>query len=180
VVNRYVAGLIAGLVIGAGHVPMARAHGEPEKVVDGRMSVSLALAPAEQGTRLRFLFSDIRTWRLLDTPLTLSLTVRDPRTGAGGVVQSGVRVRGGVLDTTHTFAGPGPWEVLVEFERDDDTPRRTYRPEDWLVVPPGSEPVSWGGVAGLAGVLGALTVGLLYVSRRDRAMIESEMRSTVR
>src|SRR5438094_2977996 len=48
----------------------ALAHGGPEKVVDGRFVVTLALAPTVGGTRLQFFFRDFASGRLVTEPVS--------------------------------------------------------------------------------------------------------------
>ena len=47
----------------------ALAHGSPEKVIDERFVVTVALAPDGDFTRLRFFFRDFRTGRGLTEPM---------------------------------------------------------------------------------------------------------------
>jgi hypothetical protein len=160
--------LVAALVAITG-APGALAHGGPEKVADGRIAVSLTLAPAQAGTRLLFRFRDMRTGAAVAAPLLVRVLHRDPERGVSRELAHGVRATRGILDLVHAFPAPGLHEVLIEFEREDE-PSYTYRPEDWLVDIPSTDRggLSWGSVAGLAGGLGALVAPALYLRRRQR------------
>ena len=149
-------------------VPGALAHGGPEKVADGRVAVSLALSPAESGTRLLFRFRDMRTGTRVDAPMRVSVVRRDPETGDAHPLATDLSATRGLLELVHAFPAPGRHEILIEFEREDE-PGHVYRPEDWLIdVPSARAGVSWRSIAGLTGCLGALAAPAVYIRLRPR------------
>jgi hypothetical protein len=124
---------VAVLVLagGPGVVGRALAHGAPEKVVDERFVVTVALAPDGELTRLRFFFRDFRTGRGLTGPMSVRVRIAADETltplhdGPAAVV-------GSWADVFYQFPHDGFYEVVLEFSLDGE-PARVYRPEDWRI-----------------------------------------------
>lgn len=119
------------LVGGPGVMGRALAHGAPEKVIDERFVVTVALAPDGDLTRLRFFFRDFRTGRGLTEPI--SARVRIARDEAPTPLHD-VRaaVVGSWADVLYQFPHDGFYEVVLEFSLDGE-PARVYQPEDWRI-----------------------------------------------
>ena len=79
---RWSIGLAAGLLLAAlpGVAGRALAHGGPEKVIDERFVVTVALAPDGDLTRLRFFFRDFRTGRGLTEPMSVRVRIAEDDT----------------------------------------------------------------------------------------------------
>ena len=147
--------------------PAVQADGDLDKIV-GPFTVSLAVAPATVGTRLRFRFRDTKTGETLAAPLVVRVSYRGD---AREPIIPGplVTTTTGLLDMTHVFGRPGQQDVLIEFQRRNDPVR--YRPAAWSVDVPtaGYIGLDWTDVAWIGAamvILAALAGG--YACRRPR------------
>lgn len=169
--TRQSVGLAAVLLLAAlpGVAGRASAHGAPEKVIDERFVVTVAVAPDGDLTRLRFFFRDFRSGRGLTEPM--SVRVRIAEDGTPTLLQDrGVAVVGGRADVLYRFPHDGFYEVVLEFSFDRE-PARVYRPEDWRIwvgKPRVIDKRSWAWVATTSALLTAMVVISLTRRGNDR------------
>ena len=145
---RWSIGLAAVLLAALpGVAGRALAHGAPEKVIDERFVVTVALAPDGDLTRLRFFFRDFQTGRGLTEPM--SVRVRIAEDEAPTPLHDGhAAVVGSWADVLYQFPHDGFYEVVLEFALDRE-PARVYRPEDWRIwvgKPRALDSRAWAGV----------------------------------
>ena len=158
--------LVASLILFS-DVRLISAHGEPEKVVEGKYVVSLALMPQGKEMSLRFFFRDFKTGQRLLVPISFQIKIRDPQTEKFVFESLNLRATNGVGDLIYSFSLAGFYEIFLEFEKTDE-PRKIYRPEDWYVwVPAGQAAEAHGyyGIIVISGLLAAIS-GMAWRSRR--------------
>ena len=155
------------LVSGFGVMGRALAHGAPEKVIDERFVVTVALAPDGDLTRLRFFFRDFQTGRGLTEPI--SARVRIARDETLTLLHEGPAVVvGSWADVLYRFPDDGFYEVLLEFSLGSE-PARVYQPEDWRIWVGKPRPLdirTWAWAAAVTSTL--LTMVVVISLRRQR------------
>jgi hypothetical protein len=159
--------LLVALLILFSAIPSIWAHGEPEKVVEGKYVVSLALTPQGKEMSLRFFFRDFKTGQRFPAPISFQVKIRDPQTEKLVFESLNLRATNGVGDLVYPFSLDGFYEVFLEFEKADE-PGKIYRPEDWYVwVPAGQADEAHGyyGIIVISGLLAAIS-GMAWRSRR--------------
>jgi len=168
---RWSIGLAAGLLLAAalpGVAGRALAHGGPEKVIDERFVVTVALAPDGDLTRLRFFFRDFQTGRGLTEPMSVRVRIAEDEAPTPLHAQRAAVV-GSWADVLYQFPHDGFYEVVLEFSLDGE-PARVYRPEDWRIwvgKPRGLDSRTWAGVAATSALV---TMVVVVISlRRPRA-----------
>ena len=160
--------LVASLILFS-DVRLISAHGEPEKVVEGKYVVSLALMPQGKEMSLRFFFRDFKTGQRLLVPISFQIKIRDPQTEKFVFESLNLRATNGVGDLIYSFSLAGFYEIFLEFEKTDE-PRKIYRPEDWYVwVPAGQADEAHGhyGIIAISALLVAI-FGTVWWSRKKR------------
>ena len=160
--------LVASLILFS-DVRLISAHGEPEKVVEGKYVVSLALMPQGKEMSLRFFFRDFKTGHRLLVPISFHVKIRDPEAQKFIFESPNLRANKGVGDFAYQFSLDGFYEVFLQFEKADE-PGKIYRPEDWYVwVPAGQAAEAHGyyGIIAISGLLVAIS-GIAWRSRRKR------------
>ena len=109
-----------------------RAHGEPEKVVDGRYVVSLVLVPDRDATRFRFAFRDFRTGKLVVEPIEYYVTIREGEGGEAIYETPELLTATGAAEVRYRVPRDGFYETVLEFRH--SAGRGTlHRPEDWYL-----------------------------------------------
>lgn len=158
--------LIAALLLAAA-ADSARAHGGPEKVIDRRFVVSVALAPAEDATRLRFSLRDFRSGQPLTEAVSYRVRIVPEHAPGARHETPPASFASGRSDVVYRFPGDGFYEVFLEFWLDGE-PAQVYRPEDWRIwigtTAGGIETWLPVGVAGTA----ALVTAVVGMSRKRR------------
>ena len=145
----------------------ALAHGSPEKVIDERFVVTVALAPDGDFTRLRFFFRDFRTGRGLTEPMSVRVRIAEDET-LTPLHEGRADLTGSWADMLYQFPHDGFYEVLVEFSLDRE-PARVYRPEDWRIWVGKPRPLdirAWAWAAAATSTL--LTTVVVISLRRQR------------
>ncbi len=161
--------LLVASVILFSDIQLILAHGEPEKVVEGKYVVSLVLVPQGEEMSLRFFFRDFKTGQRLLAPISFQIKIRDPRAQKFVFESPSMRARNGVGDLIYQFSLDGFYEVFLEFEKTDEL-GKIYRPDDWyLWVPAGQAAEAHGyyGIIAMSGLLVAIS-GMAWWSRRKR------------
>jgi hypothetical protein len=123
--------VLVSVGIGLDSAP-ARAHGEPEKVVDGRFVVSLVLVPEADATRFRFAFRDFRTGTLLAEPVQYYVTIREEHDGEAIYESPELVTATGIAEVRYRVPRDGFYETLLEF-RHPAARGPFYRAEDWYL-----------------------------------------------
>ena len=160
--------LVASLILFS-DVRLISAHGEPEKVVEGKYVVSLALMPQGKEMSLRFFFRDFKTGQRFLEPISFQIKIRDPQAQKFVFESVHMRAANGVGDFTYQFSLDGFYEIFLEFEKTDE-PGKIYRPEDWYVwVPAGrsAEAHEHYGIIAISALLVAI-FGTVWWSRKKR------------
>jgi hypothetical protein len=160
--------LVASLILLLG-TRLVRAHGEPDKVVEGKYVVSLVLIPRGEEMSLRFFFRDFETGRKLLVPISFKIKIRDHQTRNFIFESPNMRAGNGVGDLIYQFSLDGFYEVFLQFEKADE-PGKIYRPEDWyLWVPAGhaAEAHGYYGIIAISGLLVAIS-GMAWWSWKKR------------
>ena len=154
------------LVGGPGVMGRALAHGAPEKVIDERFVVTVALAPDGDLTRLRFFFRDFRTGRGLTEPISARVRIAKDETPTP-LHEGPAVVVGSWADVLYQFPHDGFYEVLLEFSLDGE-PARVYRPEDWRIWVGKPRPLDIQTWAWAAATSTLLTMVVVISLRRQR------------
>ena len=123
--------LVASLILFS-DIRLIWAHGEPEKVVEGKYVVSLVLVPQGEEMSLRFFFRDFKTGHRLLVPISFHVKIRDPEAQKFIFESPNLRANKGVGDFGYQFSLDGFYEVFLQFEKTDE-PGKIYRPEDWYL-----------------------------------------------
>ena len=155
--------LLAGI---PGVMGRALAHGAPEKVVDERFVVTVALAPDGDLTRLRFFFRDFKTGRGLTEPMSVRVRIAEDEAPAP-LHEGRAAMEGSWADVLYRFPHDGFYEVVLEFSLDGE-PARVYRPEDWRIWVGKPRPVSIRTWAWAAGTSTLLTMVVVISIKRRR------------
>jgi len=145
------------------------AHGEPEKVVEGKYVISLMLVPQGEEMSLRFFFRDFQTGQRLLVPISFHIRIRDYQAQKFVFESPTIRASNGVGELVYQFSRDRFYEVFLEFETADKL-GTIYRPEDWyLWVPAGhaAEAPGYYGIIAISGLLMAIS-GMAWWSRRKR------------
>ncbi len=166
--TRQSVGLAVLLLLAAlpGVAGRAWAHGAPEKVIDERFVVTVALAPDGDLTRLRFFFRDFRSGRGLTEPMSARVRIAEDETPTV-LHDSGAAVVSGRADVFYQFPHDGFYEVVLEFTLAGE-PARVYRPEDWRIWVGKPRAIDGRGWAGVAAASALLTVMAVMSLRRQR------------
>ena len=169
--TRQSVGLAVLLLLAAlpGVAGRAWAHGAPEKVIDERFVVTVALAPDGDLTRLRFFIRDFRSGRGLTEPMSARVRIAEDETPT--VLQdSGAAVVSGRADVFYQFPHDGFYEVVLEFTLAGE-PARVYRPEDWRIwvgPPQELDGRTWAWVTVTSALLTVVVVASLKSQRSER------------
>jgi hypothetical protein len=155
--------LLAGM---PGVVGRALAHGAPEKVVDERFVVTVALAPDGDLTRLRFFFRNFRTGRGLTEPMSVRVRIAEDETPTP-LHDGRAAVVGSWADVLYQFPRDGFYEVVLEFSIDGE-PARVYRPEDWRIWVGKPRPLNIRAWAWAAATSTLLTMVVVVSIKRQR------------
>jgi len=143
---RWSIGLAAVLLAALpGVAGRALAHGAPEKVIDERFVVTVALAPDGDLTRLRFFFRDFQTGRGLTEPMSVRVRIAEDE-------------------------APTPLHdqrAAVVFSLDGE-PARVYRPEDWRIWVGKPRALDGRTLAWVTGTSTLLTMMVVLFLRRPR------------
>lgn len=161
--------VLLGLASVPGAAGRALAHGGPEKVVEGRFVVTVALAPDGEFTRLRFFFRDFQTGRGLTVPMSIRVRIAEDET-LTPVHDTEAAAVGGRADVLYHFPHDGFYEVVLEFSLDGD-PERVYRPEDWRIwvgPPQELDGRTWAWVTVTSALLTVMVVASLKSKRSER------------
>jgi hypothetical protein len=167
-VIRAAALLVASLILFS-DIRLIWAHGEPEKVIEGKYVVSLVLVPQDAKMSLRFFFRDFKTGQRLLAPISFQIKIRDPQAQKFVFESPNLRARNGVGDLIYQFYLDGFYEVFLEFEKADE-PGKIYRPDDWyLWIPAGhaAEAQGYYGIIAISALLVAIS-GTVWWSRKKR------------
>ena len=164
-------GLVVLLVLASvpGVAGRAQAHGGPEKVVEGRFVVTVALAPDGDLTRLRFFFRDFQTGRGLTVPMSVRVRIAEDET-LTPLHETKAAAVGGRADVLYQFPQDGFYEVVLEFSLDGE-PERVYRPEDWRIwvgPPQELDGRTWAWVTVTSALLTVVVVASLKSQRSER------------
>ena len=160
--------LVASLILFS-DIRLIWAHGEPEKVVEGKYVVSLVLVPQGEEMNLRFFFRDFKTGQRLLVPISFHVKIRDPEAQKLIFESPNLRANKGLGDFAYQFSLDGFYEVFLQFEKTDE-PGKIYRPEDWYVwVPAGQAAEAHGyyGIIAISALLVAIS-GMAWRSRKKR------------
>ena len=160
--------LVAPLILFS-DIRLIWAHGEPEKVIEGKYVASLVLVPQGAEMSLRFFFRDFKTGQRLLVPISFQIKIRDPRAQKFVFESPSMRARNGVGDLIYQFSLDGFYEVFLEFEKADE-PGKIYRPDDWyLWIPAGhaAEAHGYYGIIAVSALLVAIS-GMAWWSRKKR------------
>ena len=161
--------IVLGLSFVPGVAGRALAHGGPEKVIDGRYVITVALAPDGELTRLRFFFRDFRTGRGLTDPMSVRVRIAEDET-LTPLHDTRAAAVGGRADVLYQFSHDGFYEVVLEFSLDSE-PGRVYRPEDWRIwvgPPQEVDGRTWAWVTVTSALLTVVVVASLKGHRRER------------
>jgi hypothetical protein len=160
--------LVAPLILFS-DIRLIWAHGEPEKVIEGKYVVSLVLVPQDAKMSLRFFFRDFKTGQRLLVPISFQIKIRDPQAQKFVFESPNLRARNGVGDLIYQFYLDGFYEVFLEFEKADE-PGKIYRPDDWyLWIPAGhaAEAHRYYGIIAISALLVAIS-GMAWWSRKKK------------
>jgi hypothetical protein len=161
--------VLLGLASVPGVAGRAQAHGGPEKVIEGRFVVTVALAPDGDLTRLRFFFRDFQTGRGLTVPMSVRVRIAEDET-LRPLHDTQAAATGGRADVLYQFPHDGFYEVLLEFSLDGE-PERVYRPEDWRIwvgPPQDLDGRTWAWVTVTSALLTVVVVAALKSQRNER------------
>ncbi len=169
--TRQSVGLAVVLLLAAlpGVAGRAWAHGAPEKVIDERFVVTVALAPDGDLTRLRFFIRDFRSGRGLTEPMSVRVRIAEDETPTL-LHDSRTAVVGSWADVFYQFPHDGFYEVVLEFSLDSE-PARVYRPEDWRIwvgKPRALDGRTWAWVTAMSALLTVVVVISLRCQRTER------------
>jgi len=129
--------VLVSVGIGLDSAP-AGAHGDPEKVVDGRYVVSLVIVPEGDATRFRFAFRDLRSGKLLAEPIHYYVTIREEHDGDALYESPELLTETGIAEVRYQVPWDGFYETVLEFRH--PAPRGPfYRAEDWYLWIPARE-----------------------------------------
>jgi hypothetical protein len=166
---RWSIGLAAVLLAALpGVAGRALAHGAPEKVIDERFVVTVALAPDGDLTRLRFFFRDFQTGRGLTEPMSVRVRIAEDEAPTP-LHDQRAAVVGSWADVLYQFPHDGFYEVVLEFSLDAE-PARVYRPEDWRIwvgKPRALDGRTWAWVTGTSTLLTMMVVLFLRRPRTE-------------
>jgi len=160
--------LVASMIL-CSDIRLLWAHGEPEKVVEGKYVISLMLVPQGEEMSLRFFFRDFQTGQRLLVPISFHIKIRDHQAQKFVFESPNIRASNGVGELVYQFSLDGFYEVFLEFEKADEL-GKIYRPDDWYVwVPAGQTAEAHGyyGIIAISGLLVAIS-GMAWWSRRKR------------
>ena len=124
--------LLAASMILFSDIRLLWAHGEPEKVVEGKYVVSLMLVPQGEGMSLQFFFRDFKTGQRLLVPISFHIKIRDYQAQKFVFASPTIRASNGVGAVVYQFSRDGFYEVFLEFDTADKL-GTIYRPEDWYL-----------------------------------------------
>jgi hypothetical protein len=167
-VIRAAALLVASLILFS-DIRLIWAHGEPEKVIEGKYVVSLVLVPHGAEMSLRFFFRDFKTGQRLLVPISFQIKIRDPHAQKFVFESPNLRATNGVGDLIYSFSLAGFYEIFLEFEKTDE-PGKIYRPEDWYAWVPAEQADEAHGyyrIIAISGLLVAIS-GMAWWSRKKR------------
>jgi hypothetical protein len=119
------------------HIAPVSASAEPEKVIDGRYVVSLALVSEQDAMRFRFSFRDVRTGQRLPGPIAYRVKIREGHTTTVLYESPELQTTAGTGEVRYRVPRDGFYETFLEF-RHADVPGTVYRPDDWYVWIPAS------------------------------------------